>query len=46
MRAEDKDPLEHGGTLRYEFVTSSGEKNKFTIDPEKGIIKTLHVSII
>lgn len=45
VRAEDKDPPEHGGTLRYEFVMSSGEKNKFTIDSEKGIIKTLTVSV-
>jgi hypothetical protein len=44
VKAVDKDPPEAGGTITYTFVSAPGERLKFSIDPESGVIKTRHVS--
>jgi hypothetical protein len=44
VKAVDKDPPEAGGTINYTFVSAPGERLKFTIDSETGVIKTRHVS--
>jgi hypothetical protein len=44
VKAVDKDPPDAGGTVNYTFVSSPGERLKFTIDSETGVIKTRHVS--
>ncbi|XP_033215756.1 DE-cadherin-like isoform X2 [Belonocnema kinseyi] len=41
--AEDRDPPEEGGTITYSFVTISGEKLKFEINNETGLIRTTHI---
>jgi hypothetical protein len=46
VKAVDKDPPEAGGTITYTFVSAPGERLKFTIDPETGVIKTRHVSAL
>lgn len=43
VKAVDKDPPEAGGTINYTFVSSPGERLKFTIDSETGVIKTRHI---
>ncbi|XP_077285916.1 DE-cadherin isoform X2 [Arctopsyche grandis] len=43
VKAEDKDPPDRGGKLRYQFVIASGEKPKFKIDADTGFITTSHV---
>ena len=44
VKAVDKDPPEAGGTINYTFVSAPGERLKFSIDPETGVIKTQRVS--
>jgi hypothetical protein len=44
VQAVDKDPPEAGGTINYTFVSAPGERLRFTIDSETGVIKTRHVS--
>lgn len=44
VKAVDNDPPEAGGTITYTFVSAPGERLKFSIDPETGVIKTRHVS--
>ena len=44
VKAVDKDPPEAGGTINYTFVSAPGERLRFTIDSETGVIKTRHVS--
>lgn len=43
VKAVDKDPPEAGGTITYTFVSAPGERLKFSIDPESGVIKTRHM---
>ncbi|XP_034940506.1 DE-cadherin [Chelonus insularis] len=43
VRAEDRDPLDEGGTISYSFVTAPGEKLKFEINNVTGLIKTTQV---
>lgn len=44
VQAFDRDPPDAGGTINYTFVSAPGERLRFTIDPETGVIKTRHVS--
>jgi hypothetical protein len=44
VQAFDRDPPESGGTINYTFVSAPGERLRFTIDSETGVIKTRHVS--
>lgn len=44
VKAFDRDPPEAGGTINYTFVSAPGERLRFTIDSETGVIKTRHVS--
>jgi hypothetical protein len=44
VKAVDKEPPEAGGTITYTFVSAPGERLKFFIDPESGVIKTRYVS--
>jgi hypothetical protein len=44
VKAVDRDPPEAGGTITYTFVSAPGERLKFTIDSETGVIKTRQVS--
>lgn len=46
MHAEDRDPLDMGGTVTYKFVSTPGEKERFHVDPETGSITTADVSNI
>ena len=45
VQAFDRDPPEAGGTVNYTFVSAPGDRMRFTIDPETGVIKTRHVSV-
>ncbi|XP_075221903.1 DE-cadherin-like [Lycorma delicatula] len=40
VTAADKDPPENGGKITYTFVSNPGERVKFNIDPDTGIIRT------
>ncbi|XP_058809964.1 DE-cadherin isoform X2 [Phymastichus coffea] len=42
VQAEDRDPSEEGGTITYSFVTANGEKLKFDINNQTGLIRTTH----
>ena len=44
MEAVDRDPIENGGKITYTFVSSPGERLRFTVEPDTGIIRTQHVS--
>lgn len=43
VKAFDRDPPEAGGTINYTFVSAPGERLRFTIDSETGVIKTRHM---
>ncbi|XP_021942527.1 DE-cadherin isoform X2 [Zootermopsis nevadensis] len=43
VKAVDKDPPEAGGSITYTFVSAPGERLKFSIDQETGVIKTRHM---
>ncbi|PSN30050.1 DE-cadherin [Blattella germanica] len=43
VTAYDKDPPEAGGTITYTFVAARGERMKFVIDQDTGVIKTRHM---
>ncbi|XP_049959690.1 DE-cadherin [Schistocerca serialis cubense] len=40
VKAEDRDPLESGGTITYSIVTTKNDREKFSIDSATGIIRT------
>ena len=44
MKAEDPDPIDNGGLVKYTFVSAQNERLKFEIDPNTGNITTAHVS--
>jgi hypothetical protein len=44
VKADDRDPPDAGGTVNYTFVSAPGDRLRFTIDAETGVIKTRHVS--
>lgn len=44
VKAVDRDPIENGGKITYTFVSSPGERLRFTIEPDTGIIRTQYVS--
>lgn len=46
VQADDIDDLEYGGTITYKFISTTGEKERFRVDPNTGIITTADVSII
>jgi len=43
VQAFDRDPPEAGGTINYTFVSAPGDRLRFTIDSETGVIKTRHI---
>lgn len=43
VEAVERDPFENGGKITYTFVSSPGERLRFTIEPDTGIIRTQHV---
>lgn len=46
VKAYDRDPADNGGTITYTFVSAPGERSKFSIDAQTGVITTRYVSII
>lgn len=40
IKADDPDPPEMGGTVKYTFVSTPGEKERFRLDPDSGVITT------
>lgn len=44
VTAVDRDPPDAGGTVNYTFVSAPGERLKFNIDPDTGLITTKNVS--
>jgi hypothetical protein len=44
VKADDRDPPDAGGTVNYTFVSAPGDRMRFTIDSETGVIKTGRVS--
>lgn len=45
VKAFDKDPPDNGGTITYTFVSTPGERSKFSIDSQTGNIYTRYVSV-
>ncbi|XP_050421332.1 DE-cadherin isoform X2 [Adelges cooleyi] len=43
VKALDRDPPDNGGTITYTFVTSPGERPKFSIDSQTGEITTRYM---
>ncbi|XP_046488919.1 DE-cadherin isoform X1 [Neodiprion pinetum] len=43
VHAEDRDPLDSGGTIVYTFLFAPGERLKFQINNETGLIKTTQI---
>ncbi|XP_026684659.1 DE-cadherin, partial [Diaphorina citri] len=42
VHATDVDPPSNGGTIQYRIIKAPGERAKFSIDKETGIVKTLY----